>query len=94
MGHSHEHGHSHGLVDPSIVRSRAGVRAVAASFGVLGAANIGRVKVIPAMQRSVECEVVALASRSLETARETAAARAGVDGPPAIGACTIGCLRL
>ena len=37
MGHSHEHGHSHGLVDPSIVRSRAGVRAVAASFGVLGA---------------------------------------------------------
>jgi len=38
MGHSHEHGHSHGLVDPSIVRSRAGVRAVAASFGVLGLA--------------------------------------------------------
>ena len=36
MGHSHDHGHSHGLVDPSIVRSRAGVRAVAASFGVLG----------------------------------------------------------
>ena len=38
MGHSHEHGHSHGLVDPSIVRSRAGVRAVATSFGVLGVA--------------------------------------------------------
>ena len=37
MGHPHEHGHSHGLVDPSIIRSRAGVRAVAASFGVLGA---------------------------------------------------------
>jgi cation diffusion facilitator family transporter len=37
VGHSHEHGHSHGLVDPSIVRSRAGVRAVAASLGVLGA---------------------------------------------------------
>ena len=41
MGHSHEHsrthGHSHGLVDPSIVRSRAGVRAVGASLGVLGA---------------------------------------------------------
>ena len=32
-----EHGHSHGLVDPSIVRSRAGVRAVSASLGVLGA---------------------------------------------------------
>jgi cation diffusion facilitator family transporter len=38
VGHSHEHGHSHGLVDPSIVRSRAGVRAVATSFGVLGVA--------------------------------------------------------
>ena len=36
MGHSHTHGHTHGLVDPSIVRSRAGVRAVAVSLGVLG----------------------------------------------------------
>ncbi len=36
MGHSHEHGHSHGLVDPSIVRSRAGIRAVALSLGILG----------------------------------------------------------
>ena len=34
--HDH-HGHSHGLVDRSIVRSRAGVRAVAISLGVLGA---------------------------------------------------------
>ena len=32
----HEHGHSHGLVDSSIVRSRAGVRAVAASLAILG----------------------------------------------------------
>jgi cation diffusion facilitator family transporter len=32
----HGHGHSHGLVDPSIVRSRAGIRAVAISLGVLG----------------------------------------------------------
>jgi cation diffusion facilitator family transporter len=31
-----EHGHSHGLVDRSIVRSRAGVRAVFISLGVLG----------------------------------------------------------
>jgi cation diffusion facilitator family transporter len=31
------HGHSHGLVDRSIVRSREGVRAVAASLAVLGA---------------------------------------------------------
>src|SRR2546423_558590 len=29
--------HSHGLVDPSIVRSRAGVRAVAASLAILAA---------------------------------------------------------
>lgn len=41
--HSHErshthrdHGHSHGLVDDSIKRSRAGVRAVGLSFSVLG----------------------------------------------------------
>ena len=39
--HTHEpgegHGHSHGLVDPSIVRSRAGVRAVVISLAILGA---------------------------------------------------------
>jgi cation diffusion facilitator family transporter len=34
--HHGEHGHTHGLVDPSIKRSRAGVRAVALSFVVLG----------------------------------------------------------
>ena len=33
----HDHGHSHGLVDPSIKRSRAGLRAVGISLGVLGA---------------------------------------------------------
>lgn len=33
-----EHGHSHGLVDRSIVRSRAGVKAVSISLGVLGVA--------------------------------------------------------
>jgi Co/Zn/Cd efflux system component len=31
-----EHGHSHGLVDRSILRSRAGVRAVALSLAILG----------------------------------------------------------
>jgi cation diffusion facilitator family transporter len=31
------HGHSHGLIDPSIKRSRAGLRAVGASLAVLGA---------------------------------------------------------
>jgi len=36
-GHA-EHGHSHGLIDDSIKRSREGLRAVLASFGVLGAA--------------------------------------------------------
>lgn len=37
-GHGHEHGHSHGLVDESIKRSRAGVRAVSLSLAVLGGA--------------------------------------------------------
>jgi cation diffusion facilitator family transporter len=34
-GHGHGHDHVHGLVDPSIIRSRAGVRAVATSLAVL-----------------------------------------------------------
>ena len=34
--HGHDEGHSHGLVDRSIVRSRAGVAAVAKSLAVLG----------------------------------------------------------
>jgi cation diffusion facilitator family transporter len=34
---SHEHTHTHGRVDPSIVRSRAGVRAVSASLAILAA---------------------------------------------------------
>jgi divalent metal cation (Fe/Co/Zn/Cd) transporter len=35
-----EHRHSHGLVDRSIVRSRAGLKAVSLSLGVLGAAAL------------------------------------------------------
>jgi len=35
--HGHAPGHTHGRVDPSVLRSRAGVRAVAISLGVLGA---------------------------------------------------------
>ena len=35
-GHAHQHDHSHGLVDDSIKRSRAGLRAVALSLLVLG----------------------------------------------------------
>ena len=34
---ANDHGHSHGLVDDSIKRSRAGLRAVGISLGVLGA---------------------------------------------------------
>jgi cation diffusion facilitator family transporter len=34
----HDHGHSHGLIDDSIKRSREGVRAVLISLGVLGLA--------------------------------------------------------
>jgi cation diffusion facilitator family transporter len=51
-GHDHDHadrhgahGHSHGLVDPSIVRSRAGVRAVAISLAVLAAAALAQVAI-------------------------------------------------
>ena len=36
--HAHEHEHSHGLVDRSILRSRAGVKAVAASLAILAVA--------------------------------------------------------
>jgi predicted dehydrogenase len=41
-------------------------------WGVLGAAKIAVGKVIPAMQKGRNCEVVALASRSIHKARETA----------------------
>jgi len=34
--HGHAAGHTHGRVDPSVVRSRAGVRAVSISLGILG----------------------------------------------------------
>jgi divalent metal cation (Fe/Co/Zn/Cd) transporter len=34
--HAHTRGHSHGLVDPSIKRSRAGLRAVGLALLVLG----------------------------------------------------------
>ena len=33
--HHDHHGHSHGLVDPSIVRSRSGIRAVSWSLAIL-----------------------------------------------------------
>src|SRR5437868_3868920 len=42
------HGHSHGLVDRSIVRSRDGVRTVSASLAVLGAAAVAQVAVFVA----------------------------------------------
>jgi predicted dehydrogenase len=41
-------------------------------WGVLSTAKIGREKVIPAMQRSARCEIRAIASRSLASARATA----------------------
>jgi predicted dehydrogenase len=41
-------------------------------WGVLGAANIAIKKVIPAMQRSLHCEVTALASRDLPKAQRFA----------------------
>jgi cation diffusion facilitator family transporter len=36
------HAHAHGLIDPSIKRSRTGLRAVALALGVLGAAAIAQ----------------------------------------------------
>ena len=41
-------------------------------WGVLGTANIALTKVIPAMQRSSWCDVTAIASRDLATAKEAA----------------------
>ena len=35
MSHEHAHGHSHGLVERSLLRSRAGLRAVARSLAIL-----------------------------------------------------------
>jgi predicted dehydrogenase len=43
-------------------------------WGVLGVARIATEKVIPAMQRSPSCEIVAIASRDLEKARGAASA--------------------
>jgi cation diffusion facilitator family transporter len=40
--HAHVHGHSHGLIDPSIKRSRAGLRAVGISLAMLGAAALAQ----------------------------------------------------
>jgi predicted dehydrogenase len=51
-------------------------------WGVLSTAKIGTEKVLPAMQRGEYCEVAAIASRSLETAR-AAAAQLGI--PKAYG---------
>jgi predicted dehydrogenase len=41
-------------------------------WGILGAAKIGIVKVIPAMQKSKLCEITALASRDLSKAQDAA----------------------
>jgi predicted dehydrogenase len=41
-------------------------------WGVLGTANIGVEKVIPAMQRGVHCDMVGIASRDLEKAQAVA----------------------
>src|SRR5690348_10703370 len=46
--HAHGHGHNHGLVDLSIQRSRAGVRAVGLSLVVLVATAVAQVVVFVA----------------------------------------------
>lgn len=47
QAHSHdgEHGHSHGLIDDSVKRSRDGIRAVSLSLAVLGVAAIAQTAV-------------------------------------------------
>ncbi len=40
--HGHTHRHTHGLIDPTIRRSRAGLRAVGVSLAVLGAAALAQ----------------------------------------------------
>jgi cation diffusion facilitator family transporter len=40
--HAHDHGHAHGLVDDSIKRSRAGVRAVVLSLAILGLTTVAQ----------------------------------------------------
>jgi cation diffusion facilitator family transporter len=47
-GHRRAHGHSHGLVDDSIKRSRAGVRAVAVALAVLGVTTVAQAVVFVA----------------------------------------------
>lgn len=51
-------------------------------WGILSTANIGMAKVTPAIQKGVNCDVVAIASRDLAVA-ESAAARLGI--PQALG---------
>lgn len=48
MHHDHAHGHSHGLVDRSITRSRAGLRAVGLSLAVLLVTALAQVGVFAA----------------------------------------------
>jgi cation diffusion facilitator family transporter len=50
-GHGHDpggHGHRHGLADPSVVRSRDGLRAVAASLAVLLATAVAQAAIFAA----------------------------------------------
>ena len=46
--HGPGHGHSHGLVDDSIKRSRAGVRAVAFALAILGLTTVAQAVVFVA----------------------------------------------
>jgi len=48
MHHDHAHGHSHGLVDRSITRSRAGLRAVGLSLAVLLVTAVAQIAVFAA----------------------------------------------
>src|SRR5205823_13237907 len=57
---------------PQAVGEKLGSMAKKIKWGVLGVANIATKKVIPAMQRGGRSEIVAIASRSPERARQAA----------------------
>ena len=60
--------------------SRILIRTMKVRWGVLGAARIGLMKVIPAMQAGEWSEIVAIASRDLHKAKEATAAPECAEG--------------
>src|SRR3982074_89166 len=62
-------------------------------FGILGAADIARKALIPAIEAAANAELVALASRDAERGRRLFAGRGHARYPPAARASKAGALR-